>query len=491
MRSLPLLAALSATSLLLAATPARAADYTWVGDCSQLCSGGWSNPKAWSPQGVPGPDDSATIGGPPDGYIEVSLGDQKIRKLTLLLHASLVSGTVTVTAGSFLWTGGNIGANVVIDAASAAEISGLVHLGLDGVLTNAGTVTWKSGVIQGDSSAIIRNQGTWNTLTDDGFGYLAGPNTADFYNSGTFAYKKGGLLPFGGNSWGFHTSGVVQVPAGAIELRNGGNTRHSIDDGASFQGAGETRYTAVADGGASFVDIHGKFAIETGATVHLAHGSVIAGNGSFGGAGKLQWSAGELTTLEPGDTFTVNPDGNLLIDGDEEKSVDGGASLINQGSVIWAGTGPIGGSAGGQITNEKTWTIQNDSTLGYGAQGGPNSAIFANKGLLVKTGGAGLTTLRDAWGLDNSGTIEVQTGTLELTSSGNGLHTLRDGSQIKGSGSVVSTRPARTPAPSWCSTAPRPSSREAPWNWGSRRRSTGTEPSAARGSSCGLAARST
>jgi MYXO-CTERM domain-containing protein len=439
MRSLPLLSALSITSILLAASTARAEDYAWHGDgCPSGCSGDWMDAKAWIPEGVPGPDDTASIAGSKDNAIEVTVAGQQVKKLTLSAYSAITGGTVTITAGSFLWKGGDISGTVTIDAASTGELSATSHIG--GTLNNAGTFTWSGGILQGDGDAVINNTGTWNTATDDGFGYLAGKNGADFVNTGTFVYQKGGTLVSAGDTWGFHTTGVVQNLGGVIELRQGGNNHHIIGEGARFQGPGVTRFTEppVEAGGsasASIVEIQGKFTIEAGATVQLGHNSLLEGQGSVSGAGTLQWSAGALVPLADKDTFTINADGNLLIDGDEEKSL--GGTLINQGSVTWTGTGPIGGSGGALISNEKTWTIQSDAAFAYSSQGGPNSAIFANKGLLVKTGGTGSTVLRDAWGLDNSGTVEVQTGLVELTRAGNEQHTLEDGSHIKGAGKVV------------------------------------------------------
>jgi hypothetical protein len=104
------LTALAAPLLLVAVNSARAVDYAAVG------SGNWSDAATWTPSGVPGASDNASIGSTAAGAAAtatVSLGSTNESISTLFLGAgggtsgTLNLGTATLTAGTIFdgWYG--------------------------------------------------------------------------------------------------------------------------------------------------------------------------------------------------------------------------------------------------------------------------------------------------------------------------------------------------------------------------------------------------
>src|SRR6185295_2133786 len=108
-------------------------------------------------------------------------------------------------------------------------------------------------------------------------------------------------------------------------------------------------------------------------------------------------------------------------------------SLAGAGS-LWTGTGNVEVTASGNLTNTGTFTIQNDQRFGTTAGVGQ----LTNQGTLTKNGGTGTTEIRTA--LTNSGTVNVLTGTLQLTGGGNttGLMNIASGSTLEIGGSTFS-----------------------------------------------------
>ncbi len=133
--------------------------------------------------------------------------------------------------------------------------------------------------------------------------------------------------------------------------------------------------------------------------------------------GTLTWTGGFM--VGPGIT-TIPVGATLTMSGTAEKDL--GREIDNSGTATWTGTGPIG-SGNGAIFNNLAggvFDVQNDAGFFYncGSLCG-TAATFNNAGTFQKTAGTGttgfITTL-----FNNTGTVTVQSGTLNLAAGGTG-----------------------------------------------------------------------
>src|SRR5579872_2043164 len=173
---------LAALCLLAGTVCLRASSFTWTGTASTA----WQNPTHWSPNGVPGPADSATIttGSPnaPSITNAVSISTIVLGGGTLTATAP---GSLAVAAG-FTWTNGVFKGVLTINSGATMSFSNSTGvLDMPGSsLVNNGTVVWSAGQIRGDSNMAITNNGAWLVQTDNQINNAYG-GTPNFYNNGT------------------------------------------------------------------------------------------------------------------------------------------------------------------------------------------------------------------------------------------------------------------------------------------------------------------
>jgi uncharacterized membrane protein len=183
--------------------------------------------------------------------------------------------------------------------------------------------------------------------------------------------------------------------------------------------------------------------VAAGNTLVLNRASLTLGSGTSEVDGTLTVNSSTLTLggalTVTGTTQFLNDTGNVFI------SLDGN-TLTNRGTLTVGGSGNADvrivadtGSLGGTLLNEGTITqlglvqltlddavvlnnttqgtyeLTGDSTIAYV---GGNLPTFVNAGVLHKSGGTGTSRLFNNLGFENSGTIEVDTGTLTLDTSG-------------------------------------------------------------------------
>jgi hypothetical protein len=163
-------------------------------------------------------------------------------------------------------------------------------------------------------------------------------------------------------------------------------------------------------------DISGGISISNGAILVGAGKSLtLAGSAVFGGnGGATIGGAGTLTTAG---TLTI-----ILGNGANEAVFGGGLVWDNTGLVVDAGIFSAG------MTNGIAFTVNNQAQAVFdfttdtaclmngAGNGGLASSDFFNAGLLEKTGGTGDTTYYAT--IVNTGTISVQTGTLDIEDGG-------------------------------------------------------------------------
>jgi hypothetical protein len=172
-------------------------------------------------------------------------------------------------------------------------------------------------------------------------------------------------------------------------------------------------------------------------------GGTLSGLGTLTVNGLLTWTSGIMTgtahTVAQGG-LALNPSGVTQLDG---------RILDNTGTATWTGTGTLLTSNGGSIDNlaGAVFDVKGDGALsGFNAQ-----PAFNNAGTFRKLDSSGTTTFTNI-PFNNSGTVDVQTGTLSFGGGGDstgsfvvedgatlvfdGAQTLRAGSTVGGDGTV-------------------------------------------------------
>lgn len=396
---------------LLSATEASATNYTWTGAGQGTNPRDWIEPTNWSPNGVPGAADTATISGGDLGYGITTLpGSITVKNLNLDVPANAVTleGNITIpVGGTFNWTSGDINGSFHISAGATLNISGAGAKAMEfATIDNDGTIVWTGGLIGGSNDAVINNAGTFQANFDGTLGYSpnGGTNTATFNNTGTFIKTAGtGSVHFQ-DAWGFHNSALVNVQSGVVELNTGANSVHQLLPGSHFTGPGVVRILETRDTSGAAVELSTAVTLDSGSTLELGEASELTGNGSFTGPGTLVWSGGNISGGFSGNTVTVASGTHFVITGAGKKSLYDEGTINNKGSATWSGTGPIEVS-GSTINNSGTFLAQSDALLTYNQSG-----TFNNSGTFTKQGSSGSTTIQDTF--NNTGTVNVNSGTL-------------------------------------------------------------------------------
>jgi len=346
------------------------------------------------------------------------------------------AGSLTVTK-QFNVSGGKLDVQQSTVASSATlTISGPNPLTLDGsTLTNLGTANWNGGDLDLNAATIDNASGaTWK----DSSYYNSITGTGTFTNEGS--YNKPTQSSTTVISANFHNTntGAVSVGAGTLEFEPGTNQADSA--GAITVGPG---VLDIADGtfalAGGSISGGGSIYIVNGGTIHVTGPVADTNTGTLfiapgpnqawltvdqnfavphvelDGAGMLNGMA-NLTVINnmnlaggtmagPG-TTTIAPVATLTI-------TAGGTlnqrTLNNAGTTAWNG-GNLRLAAATAINNFGAWQDNGDHELLplAGVQGG----LVANSGSYAKTGGSGTSSIQVAF--NNSGSVAVNTGTLEL-----------------------------------------------------------------------------
>jgi hypothetical protein len=340
-------------------------------------------------------------------------------------------------AGQFVWVSGRIGTNssgtVATNGVLVAAGSG--DLEFSGVMTNAGTIRLTSGTFRcidfsaygggygllvnapgglidfqadvtldsftdgtGIGAPTVINQGTVRKSAGSGSSAL----NPLFYNSGTLDVQTGTLSVAGGGSG----NGIFRAAAGATL-----DFSHSYQVDSALTGEGTNSIS-----GGSFA-LNGS--LNTSNAV-LTAGVLGGTNGVI--ADVLTWTGG---TIGAGSTLTVASHGVLLAAGSGDLDFSGvmtntGTIRLTSGTfrcIDWSayggGYGLLVNSPGGLID------FQADVTLDFYNDGtGIGTPAVINQGTVRKSAGSGTSNINTPF--YNSGTLDVQSGTLAVNGGGSG-----------------------------------------------------------------------
>ncbi len=311
-------------------------------------------------------------------------------------------------------------------------------------LTVGGTLVWQndSTVKQTDTSTIGDNsadaaeivneaKGTYNIVDDSGINIGASVGSK-FINEGLVMVTAGS-----GTSTinaAFTSTGTLDIATGTAQF-NGLTDRFSgtIDGAGTFQlGAG----TAIIAKGAKLTV--SNLLIDSSASVKLEESLTYAGNFTIqnaNSASSLNLNAETLTltgtaTIGGGSIVGSVAGGTLITKG--TTNLDG---VTFGGTVTWDNDGSVyentsfnlgqSGKNTTMIVNESGAVFDLIADVGIGG-GNDNAGTFDNVGTLEKTGSIGTSTI--SVGIDNTGTVYADSGTLDITGAITGTGKLKVGS---------------------------------------------------------------
>ncbi|HWB10108.1 MAG TPA: DUF4214 domain-containing protein [Pirellulales bacterium] len=350
---------------------------------------------------------------------------------TVVESAGILGGSATFTAsGGFEWSGGTMAGSgtTVIPAGVTLTIDDQSDVTLSRTLNNFGSAVFtgaqwdfNSGVFNNEPGASFAMQSDANfnlinpsTFTNSG-AFIKSPGTGTthiqpaFNNSGTVDVQSGTLtLDGGGTSTGSFTS-----ESGAT-LNFGGGT-HNLTAASSITGAGAVGFTGATATIAGTYTVTGPTSISSGeadfnhdttANAVVLSGGVLGGSATFTANGSFEWSGG---SMGGGGTSIIPPGVTLRID--DTSGITLSRTLNNFGSAVF--TGAQWDFDSGVFNNESgaSFALQSDATFKV-----INSSAINNSGTLTKSIGTGTTHVQPTF--NNSGTVDIKTGTLFLDGGG-------------------------------------------------------------------------
>ena len=354
-----------------------------------------------------------------------------------LFSGSTITGTSRTFQGPATWTGGTFSGTAVTTFANDVTISGpntKVIVG-GGTVNLEKTTTWtgntgaNNNAIRFWNGATVNNKGTFNdantfasfiehsTGGPHNFNNIGTYNklantitTVDlgvgFNNSGVVNIEAGSFRPSGGVSEG----GRFNIAAGAVlDFKNGDNTLNNV----TTAGAGTLAISSDLVGADAAVTINGG----THTTPFALSGSILAGSDhTF--SGPVTWTGGQIFGAAA-TTFT----NDVAISGVNTKSLVAGRILNLMGTTTWSGNTADNNNAirfwnGATLNNHGTFNDANAfaSFIEHNV-GGPHN--FNNIGTYNKLANT-ITTVDLGVGFNNSGTLNLNAGTMRFVSGTQG-----------------------------------------------------------------------
>lgn len=435
--------------LFLAAPSALATTFTWTGSVGD---NNWFTPGNWSPSGVPGASDTATI---PSG---TPAANAPVEVAVLTLTTGTLSGSGQISVSQTLnWNGGTIsgtGELVLLPGATWGITTGIVTLSRP--MRNEGAITWSGGGNVTISNATLTNDNLiqWTApsgsplllagsgspqLINNGSIIKTGAATARIAtlltNSGSISINQG-RLDVNGTLTNTAAADITTTASGHLAiatnatyapdstLSNGGTLTftsgtHTFPAG-SFSTSGLTFFTGgtvTLNDPLSVADLRVSGALIVNGTLSATTGTctgTITAAGDFSIASSLAWNGGTIggsgnLIIEPAATCTISSSNVTLA-----------CPMRCDGTLAWIGSGNL-------ICNDATITI--NGALNVSAASSPNLSAGTGTNLLINNGTftkTGTSTSGLGIPFTNNGTITINNGTVSTTA----LFTNRQGGSV-------------------------------------------------------------
>jgi uncharacterized protein with beta-barrel porin domain len=346
----------------------------------------------------------------------------------LALNGGTITGTGALTVsgtGKLNWSGGTLSGTGKKTISGALNLSGYQNLDGTTLETSGATIWTGAGYLSGFNNAIWNNTSTGTIDLQGDADFYSFSGTPSFNNAGTLT-KSNGVSDGSDESnfnIAFNNTGTVNVKKGTLNLSGGGTNSKTftVDAGATLKHTSDYTYNT-----GNSVTGTGNLLLE-GGTVTVAAAStwsapVVLTRATLTGAGaltisnKLTWSGWNISG-----TGKKTISGALNISGSGLKQLDG-TTLETSGATIWTGTGAILSYTNTIWNNTSTGTIDLQSDADLVNQSG---GIFNNAGTFTKSNGAtdGSDVSYFNIAFNNTGTVNVKKGTLDLAGGGTNTKT--------------------------------------------------------------------
>jgi hypothetical protein len=275
--------------------------------------------------------------------------------------------------------------------------SGTIRVGLSGVLAIESGVTLTNnfdGTLTNNLGGVatINNAGTLTKSAGTGITTIGAAGVGSFNNTGSVNVNSGTLsFGFGGTHTGTFNVGVGNT------LRLAGGT-HVLNAGADYNGAG-----AMEISGAT-VTVNAPVTIDPAVTFSSG---TINGTSTLTTAALLTFTGGTMS-----DAGITQANGGVNFSGTGNKTLFSGRSLRLGDDSTWSG-GTLAFHAGASITNQAGQVFNNtfDGNLSITLSG---TGGLNNEGVFTKSGGTGVTNFGGGVFLNNTGTVNANSGTITL-----------------------------------------------------------------------------
>ena len=196
------------------------------------------------------------------------------------------------------------------------------------------------------------------------------------------------------NSMLFNNTGTVEVDCGVLKVgfATSSNGTFVFSNNGRFQAGGDMTLsgTTIGTGNGGLEDLQGGIVAYTPATINFSASSpLILDGGGLGGldgaaitnVGTIQWSSGGMGA--------VNNSGSIIVSATDSSPLISGLNNLAGGTIDIQGNGGFSGNSG-------------------------NLSVLNNAGLLKKSLGSGTSTIASGIHFGNTGTVEVDIGTLQI-----------------------------------------------------------------------------
>jgi hypothetical protein len=362
--------------------------------------------------------------------------------LASLARCYITNGTLggsnqIIVTGPLTWFGGTINSPTNVIANGGLNLAGASLSLSGGTLINNSNTMWadsqQSSTLTFANGASFSNApgATFTCNLNGTLGYNSSPSS-QFINAGSFVMQSGGTAV---SSIVFNNSGTIDVEAGVVSLNAGGtnsgianvnsNATLTINGGTEWFGPSSViqgpGLVSVASGTLNLAgNLFGTAVNIAGGTLNWLGDNVAVpsaltlSSGTMGGSnfvtvlGPMSWLGGTLN-----DSGIVSAFGGMTLGSGNNALNLNGSTLIMSSNAIWNGasSGLILFGGNSVLSNAVLFDFASDGSLVN--NGGTN--LFANGGLIRKTGGTGSTTISVPF--YNYGTAIVQTATVALNNN--------------------------------------------------------------------------
>ena len=374
----------------------------------------------------------------------------------VVLDGRTLNNTATMTLSNFVQL--NLQNGAVLNNSGAINVqttsgSSISNAGGGGTFNNSGTLTIQTGDEFKIDGVVFKNSGTVNVQS----GRLFLNASDDGNTTGDFSISSGANLIFGGN-YNLSTS-VAVSGAGEVEFQTGtinidgsyGVTGTTVFSGATVNFNNpitSTGAVTISDGTANF----GSQSFTMNSLTHSA--GTLSGTGTIASTGQVNWTGSNGSTATVNGTGTLTGNGGMVLDAIVLSLDQHTVTNASGQTATLQNSARIDFTNGATFNNNGTMQVDADNVSGFINSFG-TSGTFNNAGTFKVASSGGTFTAALGVAFKNSGTVNVQTGTLSLQGSDGGSTTgdftvssgatlefasdvtLASGADISGAGAVV------------------------------------------------------